>query len=78
MLSADSAARLIKIGYVKVGWIRAKMRVCEDIKRSYLSCRVPGLRTKKARLHFGYLAAVGSQLRNTEPDLDILIFEPVF
>lgn len=34
-LSAESAARLIKIGHVKVGWIRAKMRVCEGIRRCY-------------------------------------------
>lgn len=34
-MSAESAAKLIEIGYVKIGWIRARMRACEDIRRCY-------------------------------------------
>lgn len=34
-LSAESAAKLINAGHVKIGWIRARMRACENIRRCY-------------------------------------------
>lgn len=34
-LSAEGAARLVETGHVTVGWIRARIRTCEDIKRCY-------------------------------------------
>lgn len=34
-LPAESASNLIEVGHVRIGWIRARIRKCEEIKRCY-------------------------------------------